>query len=131
LEIESEDRDRTVAIVESSNSLITFDYLGSVFGRNGEALANLIRGRIRSVQLTSGGDGYTSTPTVSLSSPTGFDGQVKAQVGISRVDVVDGGSGYLYPEIEILTEIPDVSETSTFDSSASTFDLTFITFDAS
>jgi hypothetical protein len=132
LEIESEDRDRTVAIVESSNSLITFDYLGSVFGRNGEALANLIRGRIRTVQLTSGGEGYTSTPVVSLSSPTGFDGQVKAQVGISRVDVIDAGIGYLYPEIEILTEIPDPEETQgSFDSSATTFDLSFITFDAS
>jgi hypothetical protein len=132
LEIESEDKDRTVAIVESSNSLITFDYLGSVFGRNGEALANLIRGRIRTVQLTSGGEGYTSTPVVSLSSPTGFDGQVKAQVGISRVDVIDAGSGYLYPEIEILTEIPDIGETEgSFDSTATTFDLSFITFDAS
>lgn len=131
LEIESEDRDRTVAIVESSNSLITFDYLGSVFGRNAEALANLIRGRIKSVQLTSGGEGYTSTPIVSLSSPTGFDGQVKAQVGISRVDVIESGSGYLYPEIEVLTEIPDVGETPTFDSSGSTFDLSFVTFDAS
>lgn len=131
LEIESEDRDRTVAIVESSNSLITFDYLGSVFGRNAEALANLIRGRIRSVQLTSGGEGYTSTPTVSLSSATGFDGQVRAQVGISRVDVIDPGSDYKYPEIEVLTEIPDVSETATFDSSGSSFDITFVTFDAS
>jgi hypothetical protein len=132
LEIESEDRDRTVAVVESSNSLITFDYLGSVFGRNASALANLITGRIRSVQLTSGGDGYTSTPTVSLSSSTGFDGQVRAQVGISRVDVVDRGSNYAYPEIDVLTEIPDVDvETSTFDSSSSTFDLSFITFDAS
>lgn len=34
LEIEGEDQDRTVAIIESSNSLVTFDYTGSVFGRN-------------------------------------------------------------------------------------------------
>jgi hypothetical protein len=129
--IESEDRDRTVAIVESSNSLITFDYQGSVFGRNASALANLITGRIRSIQLTSGGDGYTSTPTVSLSSPTGFDGSIKAQVGISRVDVVERGSGYKYPEIEIVTEVPELEDTSTFDSSSATFDISFITFDAS
>jgi hypothetical protein len=131
LQIESEDADRTVAIVESSNSLITFDYLGSVFGRNAEALSNLITGRIKSVQLTSGGDGYTSSPTVSLSSPTGFDGQVRAQVGISRVDVVNTGSGYAYPEIEVITEIPEVEDTSTFDSASATFDISFITFDAS
>ena len=129
--IEAEDRDRTVAIVESSNSLLTFDYQGSVFGRNALALSNLIEGRIESVQLTSGGDGYTSTPTVSLSSATGFDGQVRAQVGISRVDVINSGSGYKYPKIEVLTEIADFEDTSTFDSSAATFDLSVITFDAS
>jgi hypothetical protein len=129
--IESEDKDRTVAVVESSNSLTTFDYQGSIFGRNAVAIANLISGRIESVQLTSGGDGYTSPPTVSISSPTGFDAQIRAQVGISRVDVVDGGSNYKYPEIDVVTEVAGLEDTTTFDSSSATFDLSFVTFDAS
>jgi hypothetical protein len=109
LEIEGEDLDRTVAVIESSNSLITFDYLGSVLGRNAEALSSIIVGRVNGIQLTSGGDGYTSRPTVSFDSSTGFDAQAKALVGIGRIDVVDRGSGYAYPEIQVITEFGSVT----------------------
>ena len=34
LSVQGETEDREVAVIESSNSLITFDYLGSVFGQN-------------------------------------------------------------------------------------------------
>ena len=104
LEIEGEDGTRDVALIESSNSLVTFDYLGSVFGKNASALVELITGRIESVQMTSGGDGYTSRPTVSLDSLTGFNGQIKALVGVSRIDVSNRGSGYAYPEVDVMTE---------------------------
>jgi hypothetical protein len=109
LEIEGEDQDRTVALIESSNSLVTFDYLGSVLGRNAEALSNLITGRVSKLQLTSSGDGYTSRPTVSFDSSTGFDAQAKALIGVSRVDVVDRGSGYAYAEVEVITELGSVT----------------------
>ena len=109
LSIEAEDQDRTVAIIESSNSLVTFDYLGSVLGRNAQALTQIISGRISKLQLTSGGDGYTSRPIVSFDSSTGFDAQAKALVGISRVDVVDRGSGYAYPEIEVITQTSSIT----------------------
>lgn len=106
LEIEGEDLDRTVALIESSNSLVTFDYLGSVLGRNAEALSNLVTGRVSKLQLTSSGDGYTSRPTVSFDSSTGFDAQAKALVGISRVDVIERGSGYAYPTVVINNNVP-------------------------
>ena len=48
LDIQGEVEDREVAIIESSNSLITFDYLGSVFGRGSEATANVTTGSISS-----------------------------------------------------------------------------------
>jgi len=130
LEIEGEDVDRTVAVVESSNSLVTFDYLGSIFGKGAAAIANLTSGTVTNVQLTAGGDGYTSRPTVSLSSSSGFDASVKAIVGISRVDVVNRGTAYKYPEIEIVTNIEEFDEVDTFDSSSATFDLSSVTFDA-
>ncbi|NHK40142.1 hypothetical protein, partial [Thermus thermophilus] len=41
ISIQGETEDREVAVIESSNSLITFDYLGSVFGQNADATAVL------------------------------------------------------------------------------------------
>ena len=36
IDIQGETDDREVAVIESSNSLITFDYLGSVFGQGAQ-----------------------------------------------------------------------------------------------
>jgi len=131
LEIQSEDQSRTVAVIESSNSLITFDYLGSVLGRNAEALASIITGRVSKLQLTSGGNGYTSRPTVAFDSATGFDAQAKALVGISRIDVVNRGSNYNYPSILVDTYNPGIDPGFgfKFDDDDATFDNVVITFD--
>lgn len=131
LEIEGETEDRTVAIIESSNSLITFDYLGSVLGRNASAVASLVTGRVSDIQLTSGGAGYTSRPIVSFNSLTGFDAQAKALIGISRVVVVDKGHGYAYPTIDIDNTIPapPIGFNNTFDDVRATFDTNTIRFD--
>ena len=129
LEIEGEDEERTVALVESSNSLVTFDYLGSIFGRNASALSRLKTGRISDVQLTSGGDGYTSRPTVSINSATGFDSTIKALVGVARIDIVNRGSGYVYPSVLVDTDVPEIEGGASFDSAVGTFDNTEATFD--
>ena len=129
LEIEGEDEERTVALVESSNSLVTFDYLGSIFGRNASALSRLKTGRLSDVQLTSGGDGYTSRPTVSINSATGFDSTIKALVGVARIDVVNRGSGYVYPSVLVDTDVPEIEGGASFDSAVGTFDNTEATFD--
>ncbi len=99
--------DREVAVIESSNSLITFDYLGSVFGQNAQATAVLTNGYIESVQVTSGGSGYTSRPAVRLDSISGFDGQVKALVGVAGVTLSNTGTGYQNPVIDVETSVPD------------------------
>lgn len=99
--------DREVAVIESSNSLITFDYLGSVFGQNADATAVLTSGYIEKVQVTSGGSGYTSRPVVRLDSISGFDGQVKALVGVAGVTVTNGGSNYENPSVDVETSVPD------------------------
>ena len=107
LDIEGEVSDREVAVIESSNSLITFDYLGSVFGQNADATAVLTNGFIERVSVTSGGSGYTSRPVVRLDSISGFDGQVKALIGVAGVTVTDGGTGYQNPNVVVETEVPD------------------------
>ena len=106
IDIEGEVSDREVAVIESSNSLITFDYLGSVFGQNANATAVLTSGYIDKVSVTSGGSGYTSRPVVRLDSISGFEGQVKALVGIAGVTITNVGSGYQDPVVDVETTVP-------------------------
>jgi len=107
IEIEGETEDREVAVIESSNSLITFDYLGSVFGQGAIGQSALTSGFISTVQVTSGGSGYTSRPTVRIDSISGFDGNIRALVGISSVELNSYGSGYQNPVIIVESEVPD------------------------
>ncbi|AIX17954.1 structural protein [Synechococcus phage ACG-2014b] len=107
LEIQGETEDREVAVIESSNSLITFDYLGSVFGQNAEATAVLTSGFIQKVSVTSPGSAYTSRPVVRVDSISGFNADIRAIVGINTVEVNNTGSGYKNSTIEVETEVPD------------------------
>ena len=107
IEIQGETADREVAVIESSNSLITFDYLGSVFGQNAIGTASLTSGFIKNVQVTGGGSGYTSRPTVRVDSISGFDGNIRALVGVAGVELSATGSGYQNPGISVDTVVPD------------------------
>lgn len=129
--IEGEDSNRTVAVIESSNSLVTFEYSGSVKGRNGSATAVITPGRIDTALVTSPGSGYTSRPTVNVLSPTGFDGQILARVGVYQVAVSESGSGYVYPEVTVDNTVPDLPSgfNPTLDSTEATMDNTQLSFD--
>ena len=107
IDIQGETSDREVAVIESSNSLITFDYLGSVFGQNASATAVLTSGFIDQVQVTNGGSGYTTRPTVRIDSISGFDGNIRALVGVAGVELSATGSGYQSPGISVDTVVPD------------------------
>ena len=98
---------REVALIESSNSLITFEYTGSVKGRNAEALARINFWSGYEALLTNPGDGYTSRPNVDVISSSGFDGRIKALNGITRIDVKTAGTGYAMPNVFIETTVPD------------------------
>ena len=107
IDIQGETEDREVAVIESSNSLITFDYLGSVFGNKGQGTAILTSGQIDKVQITSGGSGYTSRPTVRIDSISGFEGNIKALVGVAAVEISATGTGYQNPSVGVATTVPD------------------------
>ena len=107
INIQGETEDREVAVIESSNSLITFDYLGSIFGQDAAAAANLTSGTIDKVQITSGGSGYTSRPTVRIDSISGFEGNVKALVGVAGIEISNAGTGYQNPAVDVETSVPD------------------------
>ena len=107
LEIDGEEFARDVALIESSNSLITFEYTGSVKGRNAAALATIRSGQLNSAILTNSGDGYTSRPNVDVISSSGFDGRIKALMGITRIDVKTPGVSYLQPIVQIDNVVPD------------------------
>ena len=107
LDIQGETIDREVAVIESSNTLVTFEYIGSVFGRDAAGEAVTLSNRLDGVQVTNPGSGYTSRPVVRVDSASGFDGAVKALVGISRVDTNAVGSGYKYPDVDIQNTVAD------------------------
>ena len=107
LEIDGEEFARDVALIESSNSLITFEYTGSVKGRNAAALATIRSGQLTTATLTNPGDGYTSRPNVDVISSSGFDGRVKALMGITRIDVKNPGVSYQQPIVQIDNTVPD------------------------
>ena len=105
--IEGEEFQRDVALIESSNSLITFEYTGSVKGRNAAALASIISGQITNAILTNPGDGYISRPNVDVISSSGFDANIKALTGITRIDVKTSGVGYTAPVVDVETTVPE------------------------
>ena len=107
LAIEGEEFNREVALIESSNSLITFEYTGSVKGRNAAAISNITSGQITNATLTNPGDGYTSRPNVDVISSSGFDSRIKALMGITRIDVKTNGVGYSAPAVAIDNVVPD------------------------
>ena len=107
LEIDGEEFARDVALIESSNSLITFEYTGSVKGRNAAALATIRSGQLTTATLTNPGDGYTSRPNVDVISSSGFDGRIKALMGITRIDVKNPGVSYQQPIVQIDNTVPD------------------------
>ena len=107
LQIEGEADPREVALIESSNSLITFEYTGTVKGRNAEALADIKSGEITKAIITAPGDGYSSRPNVDVVSSTGFDGRVRALMGLMRIDVKTPGIGYAQPAVTVETTVDD------------------------
>ena len=107
IEITGEIEDREVAVIESSNSLITFDYLGSVFGKDASASAVLTSGTLNKVAVTAPGSGYTSRPNVRVDSISGFDAQIRALVGVAGVTMSTPGSGYSNPDISVATSVDD------------------------
>ena len=107
LDIQGETEDREVAVIESSNTLVTFEYIGSVFGRDAQGNAAIVKNRIDSVQVTNPGSGFSARPVIRVDSASGFDGAVKALVGVSRVDTTAPGSNYNYPGVTITNVVAD------------------------
>ena len=107
IEITGEVEDREVAVIESSNSLITFDYLGSVFGKDAAASAILTSGTLNTVSVTAPGSGYTTRPNVRVDSISGFDAQIRALVGVAGVTMSAAGTGYQNPDISVATSVDD------------------------
>lgn len=107
LQIEGEADPREVALIESSNSLVTFEYTGTVKGRGAEAIADIISGELTKAIITSPGDGYTFRPNVDVISASGFDARIRALMGIMRVDVKSPGVGYKAPIVAVETTVED------------------------
>jgi alpha-tubulin suppressor-like RCC1 family protein len=102
-----EDTDRIVASVDSLRTINTFEYSGERIGRFAQATATIRSGKIKGITLTSSGDGYTRKPKCSIISSSGFDGNIEAQLGVSNISIINSGSGYLQPYVELSEDRDD------------------------
>ena len=107
IEIQGETSEREVALIESSNSLINIRLSWICLWTRWSSICCSDKGFIDRVQVTAGGSNYTSRPTVRLDSISGFDGQVRALVGVAGVEMSSSGSGYQNPEVVVETSVPD------------------------
>jgi len=107
IEGEDESDPREVALIESSNSLVTFEYTGTVKGRNASALATIRRGTIDAAIITNPGNGYTTRPNVAVISSSGFDGRIRALMGIANIAIKTPGVGYSLPEVTVSNVVED------------------------
>ena len=98
---------RIVDIIQSSNSLHSFEYTGSVNGIDAELTANILRGAIVESSITRSGSGYKSKPKVNIISPTGSDGAIEAIIGIPEIIVSNSGSGYSKATVAVETTVDD------------------------
>ena len=75
---------------------------------------------VENITITSGGSGYTSTPSVSISSPTGPNGEVATAFAtiengsVTDVSIISGGSQYAPTDnITVTISAPDSGSTAT------------------
>lgn len=76
-----------------------------VRGTPARAHLTIVMGQIAAVTIDSPGDGYVSVPDVVIFDPTGAGsgGAVTLSMGVSRIDVLRGGSGYRSPGVVLLS----------------------------
>jgi hypothetical protein len=73
---------------------------------------------VRSISITSGGSGYTSTPSVTVSSPTGPNGEVTTAFAtikngvVTKIDIISSGSQYT-GTATVTISAPDTGNTAT------------------
>ena len=73
---------------------------------------------VKSISITSGGSGYTSTPSVTVSSPTGPNGEVTTAFAtiengvVTEIDIISSGSQYT-GTATVTISAPDTGNTAT------------------
>jgi len=103
IRLNKEDTNRIVATVDSLSSVTTFEYPGEKIGRIAAGTATIRTGKIIGASLTSGGSGYIRRPKIKINSSSGDEAKLTAQLGVSNVEVINAGSGYLKPSVQVIS----------------------------
>ena len=88
-------------------------------------LATLSNGQIQSIDVDAGGTGYTTAPTVRISSPLGANGRVATATAtltgtaVSTIIVTDSGNGYTSPPSITLSSVSGSGATASANISGS------------
>lgn len=95
----------TVTLNSNPAEVTTATFAGDIYGNSGTALGLVSTGSVGTINVTNGGNGYTTAPTITIQAPNSAITGTPTVVGglVTRIPVLAGGAGYTTaPAVTIL-----------------------------
>lgn len=107
--VDGEFSEREITSIDSTNSISTLGYLDPIDGTNAIINANIIAGKVVSLDILDPGTGYYETPIILIKGGGGFGAKAHAIVRNGRIEnivVTNGGQNYVStPQVVISRNI--------------------------
>jgi autotransporter-associated beta strand protein len=86
----------TVTLNSNAAEVTTATFAGDIYGNSGTALGLVSTGSVGTINVTNGGNGYTTAPTITIQAPNSVIVGTPTVVGglVTRIPVLAGGAGY-------------------------------------
>ena len=86
----------TVTLNSNPAEVTTATFAGDSYGNSGTALGLVSTGSVGTINVTNGGNGYTTAPTITIQAPNSAITGTPTVVGglVTRIPVLAGGAGY-------------------------------------
>jgi autotransporter-associated beta strand protein len=86
----------TVTLNSNPAEVTTATFAGDIYGNSGTALGLVSTGSVGTINVTNGGNGYTTAPTITIQAPnSAIAGTPTVVAGqVTRIPVLAGGAGY-------------------------------------
>ena len=86
----------TVTLNSNPSQVTTATFAGDIYGNSGTALNLVSTGSVGTINVTNGGNGYTSAPTITIQEPNSAIAGTPTVVNglVTRIPVLAGGAGY-------------------------------------
>ena len=86
----------TVTLNSNPAEVTTATFAGDIYGNSGTALGLVSTGSVGTINVTNGGNGYTTAPTITIQAPNSAIAGTPTVVGglVTKIPVLAGGAGY-------------------------------------